>query len=208
MESKQCNECRDIKINSLHFSKLKKSDDGFYPICKLCVNKEIYQKNKEKIKLRAKTWYQNNSQKVMENNRIRLKSKPGYEANYARERRKKCSEKIANTVAKYRDKNRQTIYRKNQERRKLHPEKVNALTAKRRFSKKNATPLWLTEFDLDYIKNVYLQARFLQSLDGIKRCVDHIIPLKNDIVCGLHVPWNLQVLTKPENSRKHNKIIV
>lgn len=36
--------------------------------------------------------------------------------------------------------------------------------------------------------------------------VDHIYPLVHERVCGLHVPWNLRLATKSENSRKQNKL--
>jgi hypothetical protein len=36
----------------------------------------------------------------------------------------------------------------------------------------------------------------------VKHEVDHIIPLINDLVCGLDVPNNVQILTKAENRRK------
>lgn len=34
--------------------------------------------------------------------------------------------------------------------------------------------------------------------------VDHVIPLKGELVCGLHVHTNLQLLTSEENARKRN----
>lgn len=37
------------------------------------------------------------------------------------------------------------------------------------------------------------------------RCKE-ILPLKNNIICGLHVSWNLQILTKMENLIKSNKL--
>jgi 5-methylcytosine-specific restriction endonuclease McrA len=75
-----------------------------------------------------------------------------------------------------------------------NPEKVNAANAKRRADRFHATPAWV---DLNAIKQVYLNRP-----EGMQ--VDHIVPLKSAVVCGLHVPWNLQYLTPEENNRKHN----
>lgn len=34
--------------------------------------------------------------------------------------------------------------------------------------------------------------------------LDHIVPLKHPLVCGLHVPWNLRVIKRLTNIKKRN----
>lgn len=82
----------------------------------------------------------------------------------------------------------------------------NNSTALRRAKKLAATPKWLSSEDYKKIKNMYKKAKNLEKLDGKKRHVDHIIPLSNPNICGLHVPWNLQILTAKENCSKQNSI--
>jgi len=64
-----------------------------------------------------------------------------------------------------------------------------------------ATPLWANK---KKIKDFYTVARALTENTGIEHQVDHIIPLRGEHVCGLHVEHNLQILTKEENIRKSN----
>lgn len=70
---------------------------------------------------------------------------------------------------------------------------------------KEATPNWLTHLMLSEIKQLYKQRQELSELTGIEYHVDHIVPLQGENVCGLHVPWNLQVITAEENLKKSNK---
>lgn len=78
-------------------------------------------------------------------------------------------------------------------------------TAKRRASKKKATPEWLTKEQVVYMKSVYDLAKECEVLTGDKYHVDHIIPLQGEGICGLHVPWNLQVIPADLNIRKGNR---
>jgi 5-methylcytosine-specific restriction endonuclease McrA len=58
--------------------------------------------------------------------------------------------------------------------------------------------------DRNAIRKIYLQARQLTIETGIKHEVDHIIPSNHELVCGLHVETNLQILTESENIKKSN----
>lgn len=71
----------------------------------------------------------------------------------------------------------------------------------------NATPKWLSDSQKEEIKAFYIEAKKLQLETGINYHVDHIHPLQGKNFCGLHVPWNLQILTETENLTKNNKLI-
>ncbi len=88
---------------------------------------------------------------------------------------------------------------------KANLSRVNAATAKYKAAKLNATPKWLTQLHFDQIQIFYDSATALTKELGIPFEVDHIVPLRGEFVSGLHVPWNLQVLTKPENQSKGNR---
>ncbi len=66
----------------------------------------------------------------------------------------------------------------------------------RQIQKIKATVKWA---NLEKIDEIYKEAEKLGLV------VDHIIPLRHKLVCGLHVEGNLQLLTRSENARKSNK---
>lgn len=61
-------------------------------------------------------------------------------------------------------------------------------------------------YDDPEVAAVYREAAALARETGVKREVDHILPIKHPKVCGLHVAANLQILLPSENRRKSNKI--
>lgn len=84
-------------------------------------------------------------------------------------------------------------------------DKKCAKEAKRRASKLTATPSWLSDAQIAKIKRIYKISSFMSSETGVQYHVDHIVPLKGKNVCGLHVPWNLQVIPAKDNLKKGNR---
>lgn len=54
------------------------------------------------------------------------------------------------------------------------------------------------------VKECHELRKLRNHLTGIEWHVDHIIPLKNKLVCGLHIWSNLQVIPKITNLIKGN----
>jgi hypothetical protein len=69
----------------------------------------------------------------------------------------------------------------------------------------NATPKWLSQEQKLAIQTIYKIASELSN-NLQKFEVDHIVPIKGKTVSGLHVPWNLQVITQSQNRRKAAKL--
>jgi 5-methylcytosine-specific restriction endonuclease McrA len=84
---------------------------------------------------------------------------------------------------------------------------VRADTKARRRKHRNATPPWLTRKQKAEIRQLYQIAITMTKTTGERYVVDHIVPLRGESVCGLHVPWNLRVITQEENLAKSNKLL-
>jgi hypothetical protein len=90
---------------------------------------------------------------------------------------------------------------------KEHKEVYLAKWHKRMSALRSATPQWLSEEQKREMRRFHADAKELQWLSDPRDplTVDHIIPLQSEDVCGLHVPWNLQILPRSQNSIKGNK---
>jgi hypothetical protein len=116
--------------------------------------------------------------------------------------RKGCAEWYVANKEEYKRKQREDskIWRKE------NKDKHRAQQAKRRCSKLERTPAWLSDKQLEEIKWKYSTACHMEMLTGEKYHVDHIVPLQGELVSGLHVPWNLRVITAQSNLSKSNKL--
>lgn len=88
-----------------------------------------------------------------------------------------------------------------------NPVQVLADNKVRRRKHREATPPWITKRQKTEMRSLYQIAITMTQTTGEQYVVDHIVPLRSDVVCGLHVPWNLRVITQDENLKKSNKLL-
>jgi hypothetical protein len=219
MDSKVCSKCKVEKPASL-FHKRADRPCGLYPSCKECV-KAKPSNSKEASAKRVANWVKNNPEK-RESTLEKFKAKnPEYSKNHQQKRRLN-----PDVVLKEREAERaryaanpQAHIEKVKAWKAANPEKAkairqkhwddnpgarNAARMKRHAAKLQATPSWANS---KQIVKIYEEAKIKSIQTGEVWHVDHVYPLQSDLVCGLHVEYNLAVITKPDNLSKGNRLI-
>lgn len=116
----------------------------------------------------------------------------------AKRRREQAAERHRRWAAQ----NSESVRQSRQRWLQNNPDKRAADVRSRQLAKVRAEPPWLSKEQKREIARLYREALDLTRATGIPHEVDHIIPIRGKQVCGLHVPWNLQILTQEENQRK------
>jgi len=114
---------------------------------------------------------------------------------------KQCRNEYRNTRPRsknYRETNRQSYYR--------NPGPYREAKARRRAAKLQRIPKWReAEWDDFVFSEAYSLAKLRTQITGVPHEIDHVIPLQGDLVSGLHIAENIQVITRLENRQKGNR---
>lgn len=187
MRSKKCNgPCGLIKLIK-HFHKDSDSLDGRRTTCKEC-RKAVYDNKRNYYRTKAKVYRVKNIDKIKA---------------YVKSVRPRINKRQAKWNKLNIDKVEQSRIKLMENRPGYFPFKAATVHIKKK--RPHSIPKWLTEAQINEMEQWYADRVELQWLSEQQLSVDHIIPLNGKNVSGLHVPWNLQILTMSENSFKTNR---
>lgn len=127
---------------------------------------------------------------------------------YMRERRKTLSQKIYDSKInkQYKQLHSERSKELQYEWRKNNPDKwsrIKRRSERRRWTGKKCNYSGVRLVNT-VIECIYDFRDICIDITGIKHHVDHVIPLSKS---GLHVPWNLEVLTATQNLQKGKRIL-
>ena len=185
---KLCTKCH-VEQPLDQYGKDRAHKDGHRYSCKSC-DAAYRANNREKIAARNKAYREANPEKVAAGQKAYREANP---------------DKIAAQQKAYRDVNLDKIRAQERAYCEANPEKIVALLAKRRAAQLQRTPPWLTRDHNHQMIQIYAERVRLTKETGVQYHVDHIVPLRGKNISGLHVPWNLQVITAHENQTKNNR---
>lgn len=202
---KQCAKCKEHKP-FYDFNKNARYKDGHQSYCRACMAvaaKECYWRYPQRHRVRASKWAKDNRDTVRERDRVYREENIVRVRQWDRDRY--CRDKLKRLVyaKKYALGHQEQHNKASREWAIRNKDNRRAHSMARRAARINALPLWA---DLDAIQIIYTEARGLEIETGEKLHVDHIVPLRSNIVCGLHCEANLAILNAADNIRKGNRV--
>lgn len=170
--------------------------------CKICISDQLKHRYKikgEQIRQRVNSYRIDNRDTINQKKRDYGKrvSKELWWKNRHSEKRKKQSKS-------WRNKNSDHVKDYNKKYKKENEELCRSISSERQNRKRCQQKL--TKHTRKEAQEVFKKMRALNKIYGPRTYnVDHIIPLHNDNICGLHCPVNFQIITQSENSSKNDK---
>lgn len=179
--------------------------DGSCVSCTLVRANKRYVTKKSEILVKLRNSYKNNPDKIKGRVKARREAEPEKVKAEKRAEYHRHKQQYIERATKWRRHNPEKVRRFVLNWFKNNPVKANNYSVLRRARLKDRLPSWLTEAQHGEMKDIYRKAREMSLNTDIKYHVDHIVPLCGANVSGLHVPWNLQILTAFENHSKNNR---